>query len=167
MKLDRVTGKPGSAIDLSYVFKDDIGQVLTSEIPVTVSIYTKGGDVLEFELQAELKTGSKYLINYTIPKDRPLESYLVEFKGRALGSDLVGYLQLDVVLATDADFAELSGSTESSVTYDGTSVAFTSSNDRLKALQALKPPSTGFITKKRRRSSVTCDDTRDYVRFKV
>lgn len=162
MTLDRVTAKPGSTVSLSYIFKDDVGQPISSDTPVSVSLFTASGSILEVGLEAT--GGPKYTVQYTVPIERPIDSYLVEFSGSLNGAPLNGYLSLDVVLATDADFAELSGKTESSITYDGTSVSFDSAAERLKALQSLKPPSVGFITKKRTRTACSCDDTRDYDR---
>ena len=133
-----------------------------SDTPVSVTLFTRAGSILDTGLEAT--GGPKYSVEYVVPKDRPLDSYLVEFTGSYKGAPLNGYLSLDVVLATDADFAELSEKSESSITYDGTSVTFDSPSDRLKALQALKPPQVGRITKKRSLGPNSCDDTRDYSR---
>ena len=121
MRLDRVAAKPGSTVTLSYIFKDDVGQPISSDTPVTVSLFSKHGSMIEADLEAT--GGPKYSVVYTVPVERPVDSYLVEFRGQLNGAPLNGYLGLDVVLATDADFAELSEKTESSISYDGQSVS--------------------------------------------
>lgn len=162
MRLDRITAKPGSQVTLAYIFKDDVGQPISSDTPVSVSIFARSGSLVEAGLEAS--GGPKYSLEYEVPRERPIDSYLVEFIGSYAGSQISGYIGLDIVLVTDADFAELSEKTESSVTYDGTNVTFAAPTERLKALQSLTPPTVGYITKNRSRRTSLGEDSRDYDR---
>jgi len=163
MVLDRVEARPGSTVTLSYIFKDDLGQPVSPDSPVSVSMYADTGSIIEAELTAELEGSYKCVLSYTVPVERQIGAYLVNFTATKSGYPLSGYLQLDVVLVTDADFVKAADSSVSSIAYDGASIAYDSPAQRIEALRSMKPPAVGRMTKNR---SLTTDlDYRDYVRF--